>query len=165
MFAKFISRPFDPGGKMIRIMSGVVDDTKQMENTVIVQNISDETLKITQGEPIAIYSLCRKVEPDIVVVNDIVLKTVSESSSRVKDTLTDTEDSDSEDEVTVNTSTMESKPSALPTADTIQAQALQDITVDLNIALDIPHDVYMSDNPFDAFERRRIANSSLYSFT
>lgn len=156
MFAKFISRPFDPGGKMMRVMSGIVDETKQVEHSVVIQNTSDDALKISQGEPVAVYSLHNKVEPDLVVVNDIIVKTTSDTFSTNKGVLTDTEDSDSEDEISVNTSNLEIKPSALPTAATLQEEALQDITVDLNIALDIPHDIYMSDNPFDAFERRRI---------
>ena len=80
-----------------------------------------------------------------------------ENKSQEKNDETDVDDSDSEDdEMTVNQSDVPSAPTALPTQALLQDQALQDITTDLNIALDIPHDIEMSDNPFDAFERRRI---------
>ncbi|GFH58223.1 hypothetical protein CTEN210_14699 [Chaetoceros tenuissimus] len=151
------------------VLAGVIDRDYTGEIAVVMYNFGEEAQEIEVGQRVAQMIIERANTAPVIIVDNLVStqrgnkgfgstdnKQESSSSSppqhqyftRSK-VVTDDEGSDSDDSDDDSISPTVSKVD-------IVNSALEDITLDLNIALDMPYDLHMSSNPFDAFDTRAV---------
>ena len=144
----------------LRVFSGSFDASSPQELSVVVVNTSDEAITLAVGDLIAQMHVENVKNVDLRVKeitsppskdipsHDYFTRSKAPPSSSLP-AVTDDENNESDDEESVFRN-------ATITPALLKEHALQDIQRDLNITLDLPFDISMSNDPFDAFQTRTL---------
>lgn len=155
-----ISDVTNASNSALRVFSGSFDASSSQELSVVLVNTSEEAVTLEIGDTIA--------QMHIENVKNVDLRVKEYTSPSSKDTSThsyftrskalpsssvpavtdDEHDASDDDESVIH--------NAIVTPSLLKEDALRDIQRDLNITLDMPYDISMSNDPFDAFQTRTL---------
>ncbi len=137
----------------LRVFSGSFDTSSSQEISVVLVNTSDEVIKLSLGDTIGQMHIENVKNVDLRVQEYVSPATEPASThnyftrSKAPAVTDDEYESDDEESIIRN---------AIVTPALLKEDALHNIQRDLNITLDIPYDISMSDDPFDSFQTRTL---------
>ena len=144
----------------LRVFSGSFDASSSRELSVVLVNTSDEVVTLDIGDIVAQMHIENVKNVDLRVKeytspssNDTSNHSYFTRSKAIPSSslpaVTDDEHDNSDDDDSVIRN-------AIVTPALLKDDALRDIQRDLNITLDMPYDISMSNDPFDAFQTRTL---------